>query len=79
MKNLVVFGWFCVIFRFLQIFETVCNAGYRSFNSGVCNPSRILGNYASKNGEYHFFLSLVSSLLGFFCKAAMRICGNKGK
>ncbi|XP_059461321.1 chaperone protein dnaJ GFA2, mitochondrial [Corylus avellana] len=32
-----------------SIYETVCNAGYRSFNSGVCNPSRILGNYASKN------------------------------
>lgn len=42
-------------FFFLQIYEAACIEGYRNFNSGVCNPSRILGNYASNNGKYHFF------------------------
>ncbi|KAG2671539.1 hypothetical protein I3843_13G001800 [Carya illinoinensis] len=32
-----------------SIYEAVCREGYRNFNSGVCNPSRILGNYASNN------------------------------
>ncbi|GMY22330.1 chaperone protein dnaJ GFA2, mitochondrial-like [Fagus crenata] len=32
-----------------SIYETVCKGAYRNFNTGVCNPSRILGNYSSKN------------------------------
>ncbi|XP_075643337.1 chaperone protein dnaJ GFA2, mitochondrial [Castanea sativa] len=35
--------------RAATIYETVCKGAYRNFNSGVCNPSRILGNYTSKN------------------------------
>ncbi|XP_050281893.1 chaperone protein dnaJ GFA2, mitochondrial-like [Quercus robur] len=32
-----------------QIYKTVCKGADRNFISGVCNPSRILGNYTSKN------------------------------
>ena len=54
--------WFVgfVGFWILQIYETVCKGAYRNFNSGVCNPSRILGNYTSKNGNFNF------CLLGFW-------------
>lgn len=48
-------GWFCGVW-ILQIYETVCKGAYRNFNSGVCNPSRILGNYTSKNGNFNFCL-----------------------
>ncbi|KAB1224790.1 Chaperone protein dnaJ 1, mitochondrial [Morella rubra] len=32
-----------------SIYETLCKGGHRNFNSGVCNPSRNLGNYARRD------------------------------